>query len=122
MSFDGASATLALASPSSFAATISEFAAGDTIDLLKISATAAVLENGDQLLITKGQTTIATLQLAGTYTGYTFNTVSDGHGGTDVTVNAPGIAAIHLGDYDAVVLAGLVQSPLDLHVSDWHLA
>ena len=117
MTFNGANATLALAIPSSFAATISDFAAGDDIDLLKITATSAVLENGDQLLITKGHTTIATLQLSGSYTGYTFGTVSDGHGGTDITATAPQSHATV--EFDALATATLRQ--FDTHLSDWHL-
>ena len=89
MIFNAADATLALASPSSFAATVSGFAASDNIDLLKIAATSAVLEPGDKLLITDGLTTVATLQLTGSYTGYIFTAASDGHNGTDITATAP---------------------------------
>jgi hypothetical protein len=119
---NGSNATLALASPSSFAATISGFAASDDIDLLKIKATSAVLESGDQLLITNGANTVATLQLSGTYAGYTFNTVSDGHGGTDITATAPaGHTGIGANEYDPVALDAFVHNRLDAHVSDWHL-
>jgi fibronectin-binding autotransporter adhesin len=119
---NGSNATLALASPSSFAATITDFAASDDIDLLKIKATSAVLENGDRLLITNGAKTVATLQLSGTYTGYTFNTVSDGHGGTDITATAPGgHTGIGESEYDAASLTSLMQNKFDAHVSDWHL-
>jgi hypothetical protein len=90
LTFGGASATLALTNPASFAATIEGFAATDKIDLVNIAATAATLETGDRLLITDGATTVATLQLTGTYTGFTFDTVADGHGGTDITATAPG--------------------------------
>ena len=115
MTFNGANATLALAGPSSFAATIAGFAASDTIDLVAIKATLAVLENGDQLLITNGANTVATLQLTGTYTGYIFNTVSDGHGGTDITAMAPG-GAMTIAFDDHVVS----HRHFDTHTSDWH--
>ena len=90
MAFDSAGATLALATPSTFAATISGFAATDVIDLVKIKATAAVLGAGDTLAIMNGAATIATLQLAGGYAGAAFSVASDHHGGTDITVNVPG--------------------------------
>jgi fibronectin-binding autotransporter adhesin len=90
LTFGGAGATLALTNPAGFAATIAGFAATDKIDLVNIAATAATLETGDKLVITDGTTTVATLQLTGTYTGYAFNTVADGHGGTDITATAPG--------------------------------
>ncbi len=120
MAFNGANATLALASPSSFAATISDFAAGDKVDLLAIKATSAVLEANDQLLITNSASTIATLQLTGTYTGYTFATVSDGHGGTDITATAPqSHATVEFDTNDALAAATLRQ--FDSHLADWHL-
>jgi hypothetical protein len=90
MSFRGASAILALKDPEAFAATIKGFAPTDAIDLLDIKATSATLGAGDTLVITDGSTAVATLQLAGTYTGDTFNTASDGKGGTNITVTTPG--------------------------------
>jgi hypothetical protein len=86
VAFNGASATLALTSPTTFAATISGFAVTDTVDLLKITATGASVNAGDQLVIVNGSTTVATLQLTGSYAGATFTVGSDGHGGTDVTL------------------------------------
>jgi hypothetical protein len=93
MTFNGANAILALASPAGFAATINGFAPTDTIDLLGKKATSATLNGSDQLVIVNGTTTIATLQLAGTYTGDTFSVLSDGNGGTNVTVST-GAAAV----------------------------
>ena len=119
MTFNGANATLALASPSNFAATIAGFAASDAIDLMLIKATAAVLENGDQLFITNGANTVATLQLSSNYTGFTFNTVSDGHGGTDITATAPGGTIVHVGEDDAASFDAF--SHRDVHISEWHL-
>jgi hypothetical protein len=84
--FTGASATLALTAPKKFAATIAGFADGDTIDLLKIAATGASVNGKDQLVIVDGTTTVATLQLTGHYHGSKFTVVSDGDGGTDITL------------------------------------
>jgi hypothetical protein len=92
--------TLRLNDPASFAATIRAFGAGDTIDLLSRTATSATLGAGDTLVIKNGTTTVATLQLAGNHAGDTFHVVSDGHGGTNITVTsgparaAPFIAAM----------------------------
>jgi hypothetical protein len=87
VSFNGGSAVLALKDPSKFAAAISGFAPTDTIDLLGKAATSAVLGAGDTLVIKNGAKAVATLQLAGTYTGDTFSVASDGAGGTDITVS-----------------------------------
>jgi hypothetical protein len=86
MTFNGGNAILALKAPSGFAATINGFAATDTIDLLGKKATSVTLNGSDQLVITNGAKAVATLQLAGTYTGDTFNVVSDGAGGANITV------------------------------------
>jgi len=91
MTFARAGATLALASASKFAATITGFAAGDVIDLLATTATSATLGAGDILTIMDRSHAVASLQLAGTYTGYTFAVASDHHGGADITTNAPGL-------------------------------
>jgi len=88
--FDGASATLALAAPTEFAATIAGFAVGDTVDLLNIAATGASINDSDQLVIVDRKTAVATLQLTGSYSGATFTIGSDGHHGTDVTLTAAG--------------------------------
>jgi hypothetical protein len=93
MIFNGAGATLALATPSDFAATISGFAASDMLDLLKLKATGATVNAHDQLVITDGTTVIATLQLSGNYAGYSFTTGADGRGGTDITATAPAAPA-----------------------------
>ena len=78
---------LALKDAAKFAAAIGGFAATDTIDLLGKKATSAVLGAGDTLVIKNGTKAVATLQLAGTYTGDTFNVASDGAGGTDITLS-----------------------------------
>jgi hypothetical protein len=94
VTFDGAAATLALASPKAFGATLVGFATGDVIDLLDLTATGASVNGDDQLVVVDGGKTVATLQLSGNYVGATFVTSSDGHGGTDVVVqNVSGPAA-----------------------------
>ncbi|MGI9169892.1 MAG: hypothetical protein ACR2FH_06910, partial [Caulobacteraceae bacterium] len=93
MTFSGGGGTLALGKAAKFAATINGFAATDIIDLLNTSATSATLGGGDRLVIVNGRKTIATLQLAGTYTGDTFNVAPDGNGGADITVTAGPAAA-----------------------------
>jgi hypothetical protein len=93
VSFNGASATLALKAPASFAATIAGFAPTDTVDLIQIAATGAKINGKDQLVIVNGATTVAKLQLTGAYSGATFTIAADGHGGTAVTlVTAAGVS------------------------------
>ncbi|MBA3811542.1 MAG: hypothetical protein H0X27_07855 [Caulobacteraceae bacterium] len=94
MAFKAGGGTLALHHAGAFAATIHGFSAGDAIDLLGKRADRAVLETGDRLAIFRGDRRLATLQLAGDYTGATFNLAADGAGGTDITVTTP--AAIRL--------------------------
>lgn len=87
--FNGGTGTLALADPKTFAATIGGLAAGDTIDLLRITATGASVNGKDQLVVVDGTTSVATLQLTGDYTGASFNVGSDGHGGAAITLATP---------------------------------
>jgi hypothetical protein len=86
VSFNGGGGVLALAQPGTFAATIAGFAPGQTIDLVNTAATAASLNSANQLVVVDGAATIATLALAGDFTGDTFNLIADGHGGTDIKV------------------------------------
>jgi hypothetical protein len=85
VSFDGGTGTLALARPGRFGATISGFAASDTIDLTGIAATRATLDARDRLEIFDGGTRLARLQLSGNFTGASFAVRADGRGGTDIT-------------------------------------
>jgi hypothetical protein len=94
MTFNGGNAVLALKDPSAFAATINGFAPTDSIDLLGKQATSAKLGAGDTLVIRRNAKVIATLQLAGTYTGDTFTAASDGKGGTSITVTSSGATAL----------------------------
>ena len=93
MTFKGGNAILALSDPSAFAATIHGFAPTDTIELIRIHATSAVLGTGDTLVITDGTNPVATLQLAGTFTGDTSNVASNGNIGTNITVTT-GVAHV----------------------------
>ncbi|HXV01742.1 MAG TPA: hypothetical protein VG166_14710 [Caulobacteraceae bacterium] len=88
--FAGAGGTLAMADPDSLGGKIVGFAVGDVIDLIGISATSAVRTPGTHtLVVSDNGTTVATLQLSGTYTHDTFAVASDGHGGTDITLVLP---------------------------------
>ena len=78
--------SLDLAAPANFTNSISDFAIGDTIDLLGVSATAASVNNSDQLVVTNGGAAVATLQLTGTVPSGSFFVTSDGSGGSDITV------------------------------------
>lgn len=84
--FAGAGGILELGAASEFAASIAGFTSGQTIDLLEIAATGATVNGSDQLVIVDGTSTVATLQLTGSYTGDTFNVTSDGDNGSDITV------------------------------------
>jgi hypothetical protein len=91
--------TLALASPQGFTNTISGFSSADTIDLIGTLATDISLNNSDQLVITDAGTAVATLQLAGNYsgTGLSFLLASDGHGGTAITLGVPSPPSVSAG-------------------------
>ena len=79
-------ATLALAAPSSFDAVISGFAAGDEIDLLGTTAT-SVSYQSNILTVLNGTTTVASLNLSGSYSDSTdFELCPDGNGGSAITI------------------------------------
>jgi hypothetical protein len=90
--FAGTGATLALGAAAKFAALIAGFASGETIDLIDTAATGATLGAGGKLVITNGSQTVATLHLKNAR-HETFTVTSDGHGGSDVTVDAGAAAA-----------------------------
>ena len=119
--FSGTNAVLAIGNAKVFAATISGFAASDTIDLLNLKATGASVNGSDQLVVVNGATTVASLQLTGAYAGATFNLASDGHAGTNITLaSAPltlamaaAMAAMAAGDgAGAITTAQDTASPL----------
>ena len=89
VTFAGSNGILAVGKPSAFAATISGFAAGDLIDLLGIAAT-AVSYQSNVLTVMNGATTVASLNLAGSYASNTdFEVSSDGVGGTRISIGPP---------------------------------
>jgi len=81
--FDTSGATLDLADPSGFAATLADFATQDSIDLLKHVVTKDSFSAGT-LTLTDGSTVVAALHFSGTYTAADFSIKSDGHGGTSI--------------------------------------
>ena len=108
--FNGANATLTLDQASTFDATIGGIVANDTIDLVGITANGAMVNGSNQLVVTENGTTVATLQLDGAYSGFTFAPQSVS-GGTDIvaTQNAlqnPATVAQYLANvsgYDQIV-------------------
>jgi hypothetical protein len=85
--FTAAGATIVLDDSAGFAATISGFMAGDTIDLAGEKADHVVFANG-QLQIMEGSTTVATLLLSGKFKSREFHLAKDSNGGTDITLKA----------------------------------
>jgi len=82
----GAAWTVTLDDPVAFTGTISGFASGDIIDLTGSAATNVTYSNG-VLTVLNGDATVATLNLAGSYTSADFSLSPDGFGGPE-----PGIA------------------------------
>ena len=107
MSFSGGGGTLGLGQAAKFGATISGFVAGDIIDLVSQKCDLATLGPRDTLVLSEAGSAFATLQLAGDYTGATFNVASDGNGGTNVTLTGPGGAAPAAGHRLVAAMAGL---------------
>ncbi|HXV01793.1 MAG TPA: hypothetical protein VG166_14965 [Caulobacteraceae bacterium] len=103
--FEAAAGTLALTRATAFDATIAGFAPGDEIDLINKKATTVSLQAGDKLLVQNGSVTVADLQLAGDFTGDTFNLTSDGKGGTNIAVSSGPVAAHALTQAMAAVAA-----------------
>jgi hypothetical protein len=88
----GGHETLVLTKPAAMAATISGFAASDTIDLKNLVVKS--LSFSSSTLTVSGTTgTIATLKFAGPYTKANFVRSSDSHGGTDITFKATAVAS-----------------------------
>jgi len=83
----GAAWTVTLDDPTAFTGTISGFVSGDIIDLTGRAATNVTYSSG-VLTVLNGDATVATLNLAGSYTPADFSLSPDGLGGPE-----PGIAA-----------------------------
>ena len=106
VTFAADTGNLVVALPSSFAAVISGFALGNEIDLIDTIATAASYQSG-ALQISDGGTTVASLNLSGSYSGATFEVATDGNGGTLVTIGSPPVMS---GDFWKSGLVGIGNS------------
>ncbi len=78
--------TLLLDSPASATETISGLTVADAIDFAGLTATKALVNASDQLVVYNGNTIVAKLQLAGSYLSDTFTVASDKNGGSLVTL------------------------------------
>jgi hypothetical protein len=74
--------------PTAFTGTISGFAPGDIIDLTGLAAT-GLSYSGGTLTVLNGGSTVATLNLLGSYSSGDFYLRSDGNGGTEIGLGAP---------------------------------
>ncbi len=92
VSYTAATGTLLLDVPASASETVYNMVVGDVIDVAGVTATKATVNASDQLVIANGATTVATVQLSGSYLNDTFTVASDGHGGEDVTLSAASTA------------------------------
>jgi hypothetical protein len=88
----GADATLSVAAGATVAATLSDFGNGDTIDIGEVANTLTYL--GGTLTLENGDTSVATLTLAGHYTAANFHLESDEHGGTDISFVPASVTAL----------------------------
>jgi FG-GAP-like repeat len=85
VTFTGSGGALYLGAPASFAAAISGFAQGDTIDLAGIAATTATYSGG-YLTVADNGTQVASLALEGDFSSSEFTVSPDGAGGSDIAV------------------------------------
>ncbi len=85
VNFAGAAAALYLDNPSGLTGTISNFEVGDTIDFLNLSVTSFEFDGSTLTLTTSGGS--LAYQFAGVEAGTAMNVVSDGHGGTAVSLS-----------------------------------
>ena len=83
----GGDETLRLGTPTHVTSTFEGFATGDVIDLQGIQATSLAYANGT-LTLYNGQSAADTLTFLGHYTQAQFSIGTDGHSGTDVTLNS----------------------------------
>jgi Hint domain len=84
LAFTDDTGTLRLHQPADFAATMTGFTIGDTIDLAGVAADGASWLAG-QLTISNAGSTVATLSLPGDYSAAIFDVSSDNNGGSAVT-------------------------------------
>ncbi len=120
---DGQSDLLKLDAASTFAATVSGFQTGNTIDLAGYVATGATWSNG-ALHVTSASNPALTLNLAGNYAGATFKTVSDGAGGTNITLGQAAPASTLTGSFalsaatEGTATSGPVATFADTNLSE----
>ncbi len=88
LTFGDGAGSLTLSNASGFGGTIAGLQAGDRIDLTFVKATSLTLSGTDQLIVMNGATTVATLQLEGTYQASQFKLTGDKAGGSLITVHA----------------------------------
>jgi hypothetical protein len=83
----GAAWTVGISNPAAFAGdTISGFARTDVIDLAGVTATSRTYAGG-VLTVLNGAATVATMTIPGSFTTASFHLITDGNGGTDITVS-----------------------------------
>lgn len=88
LTFGDGAGLLTLSNSSGFAASIAGLQAGDRIDLAFVKATSLTLTGTDQLIVMNGTTTVATLQLEGSYQASQFKLTGDKASGSLITVHA----------------------------------
>lgn len=88
VTFTGTGGTLVISGGSGPPAVISGFASGNTIDLADLSATTASYANGT-LGVLSGGATVASLNLAGSYSPSDFTLSPDSSSGTEITIGPP---------------------------------
>jgi hypothetical protein len=92
VSYTSATGTLLVDTPATASETVTSMTVGDVIDVAGITATKATVNANDQLVIVNGSTTVAAVQLSGSYLSDTFTVASDGNGGEKVTLSAASTA------------------------------
>lgn len=93
--FEDGSGVLDLTDPGDFEATVAGFRSGDSIDLEGVRANRYTLTASDELVLKQGSTTVATIQLTGSYAANAFALSADGSGDTIVKLAASGEALSH---------------------------
>jgi len=103
--FEDAPATLKLDQPGSLDAAITGLRIGDVIDLAGIKASHAT-RSGHSLTVTEKGGGVLIFQVAGTLGGTRFSVASDGHGGSDLTLEAASAGARASAAGNEIALAG----------------
>ncbi len=103
VTFDDATGTLALSDPSGFAGTISGLAIGDAIDLTGVSPSGITMSTGATALDVDTSGGDYSFKMSGLSANDTFFVASDGHTGTDLTVEAAPVVTIAQIDNNNIV-------------------